>query len=111
MRVAFTLRMPGRGSWDGKWSAEERHYVLYRTIPKDRATALGVYPGSKRCFRYAFGDGWVAEVEMRGMLMGERKSGSDGFCGYDWMVEEILKHGRILTLEERYPAKSSGAGP
>jgi len=26
---------------------------------------------------------------------------STGFCGYDWMVDEIMNDGRIKTLQER----------
>ncbi len=29
---------------------------------------------------------------------------SKGFCGYDWMVDEIRQHGRILKLSEREKA-------
>lgn len=53
---------------------------------------------------YSFGDGWAASVSARIVdateARGLRKQ-SAGFCGYDWMIEEIRSHGRILSLSER----------
>ena len=30
-----------------------------------------------------------------------KRTKSNGFRGYSWMVDEILKYGKILTKEER----------
>lgn len=107
MTIAFTLSMPNIGSWDGKWSGEERLYVLTRTVNNDAAAKL-----LKHKFHYySFGDGWGAEVKVEavdGRKGAQLRKKSKGFCGYDWMVGEILSHGRILTREERVGGPSGG---
>jgi hypothetical protein len=58
-------------------------------------------------YRYDFGDGWAASVSARFVTAEEARAlrkRSMGFCGYDWMVAEILTEGRILTLDERTAA-------
>jgi hypothetical protein len=53
---------------------------------------------------YNFGDGWGASVSVVKVLAGEknkRERISKGFSGYDWMIDEILKYGRILERQER----------
>jgi hypothetical protein len=103
--LAFTLSMPGVGSWNGRWSGEERVYV--KLVPvraglKARAHAdLLLKEGH---WRYDFGDGWAAGVSVRevdGPEARQLRCRSAGFCGYDWMVDEIMEHGRILRLDER----------
>lgn len=86
-RVEFRLTMPGVASWDGKWSGEGRNYVIYETLSAAEIEHLSI-PTS---WRYAWDDGWCAEVRARVMEKGERKQKSDGFNGYDWMVRNILR--------------------
>jgi hypothetical protein len=88
-RVLFRLGMPGVGSWNGRWSGEGRNYVLVRSIPAERVAALGI-PTS---WRYGWSDGWAASVSARVMEKGERRPKSDGFAGYDWMVDNIIRWG------------------
>jgi hypothetical protein len=103
--LAFTLSMPGVGSWNGRWSGEERIHV--RLVPvragaKSRARADELL--AERYWRYDFGDGWAAGVSVRevdGPEARQLQRRSAGFCGYDWMVDEIMEHGRILRLDER----------
>ena len=50
---------------------------------------------------YNFGDGWGANVSVR-IVEGAKSrnqaiKGSKGFCGYDWMIDSILKHGKIIA--------------
>jgi len=57
-----------------------------------------------KAFYYNFGDGWGASVSVREVDSKEARKlrkESAGFCGYDWMVDEIRYHGRILSLSER----------
>ncbi len=88
-RILFRLSMPNTGSWNGKWSGSERNYVLVRSIPEQRVGDLGI-PNS---WYHNFGDGWGASVSATVMAKGERKPKSDGFCGYDWMVDRIIRWG------------------
>lgn len=93
--IAFQLSMPGVSSWNGRWTGEGKLYVLLRRVPESRVAVLdGGYWG------YDFGDGWRAGVSARlveGREITNLRKASAGFCGYDWMVDSILEHGRIQT--------------
>jgi hypothetical protein len=39
-------------------------------------------------------------VSCRILLKGERLGKSDGFSGYDWMVDSILDYGKIMATHE-----------
>ncbi len=90
--IAFILTMPNRGSWNGKWSGEGNLYVIVkteRTVPKD---IVG------KDFFYRWDDGWTAcvSVEKVDCKTGNRmKKNSRGFCGYNWMVDSLIKNGCI----------------
>lgn len=94
--VIFTLSMPNRASWNGKWSGEERLYRQCRTLTKgmDESKLTGGR------FYYNFGDGWGASITTE-IVDGARtknvfmKHADTGFCGYGWMVDSIVKHGVI----------------
>lgn len=97
MLLAFELTMPGVNSWDGRWSGEQKRYIK---VLKVGAKCLAK-PGE---YSYAFGDGWRASVEVRivdGAESRKLRRISAGFCGYDWMIDEIRFEGRIRTLSER----------
>lgn len=107
MLLAFTLSMPNVASWDGKWSGEGRPYVKVHTINGPKAIDLTC----KGSFYYDFGDGWGASVGVRRVDSATAKKlrkQSKGFCGYEWMIREIIDYGRIKTLAER--TKAGGAG-
>lgn len=94
-RVVFRLAMPGRASWDGRWSGEGSNYALVRELDDARA---GQVDG--RSWSYGWPDGWRAEVTARVVQDGETLKPSHGFNGYEWMVESILRHGRIYADHE-----------
>lgn len=98
-RVLFRLSMPSVNSWNGRWSGEEKNYVLVKSVPDVRAAELGL----PKSWTYSFGDGWVARVSGCEMGPGERKPKSDGFCGYDWMVANILRWGTASCQCEWVP--------
>lgn len=91
-RVEFKLSMPGRSSWNGKWSGEGQNYTIVRTLTDKTAAKLLDEKGTGY-WSHAFGDGWVAGVDARTLVKGERAKKSDGFCGYEWMVENIILYG------------------
>ena len=103
-RVEFRLTMPNVGSWNGRWSGEDRNYTIVRRLPDERIRDLGI----PRSWRYDFGDGWVAGVSARVMDKGGRRAKSDGFCGYEWMVENILRWGTPECQHEFRPDPNSG---
>lgn len=94
-RIEFRLTMPGRSSWNGRWSGEARNYTLVREIEDD---VMNKYDG--RSWSYAWSDGWVANITARVVGPGVLAK-SDGFCGYDWMVVSILRYGKIYADHER----------
>jgi len=90
----FELSMPGVNSWNGRWTGEEGYYAKTRNIPEADAAALRGY------YSYNFGDGWRAGVTVRrvdGRAAAKIRKKSSGFCGYDWMIDSILRHGDIRT--------------
>lgn len=89
--VAFVLSMPSANTWNGKWSGAERSYVRVHAFGK-RPEFVG------KSFTYSFGDGWVAGVrtwEVTAKQGRDLIKSSAGFCGYDWMIDSIERHGEI----------------
>jgi hypothetical protein len=104
IRVEFKLSMPGKASWDGHWSGEGKHYARVQTITNKAAVKLfgsdwnhRPAEDTRRSFSYNWSDGWSAQVTVRIMFAGEKARKSDGFAGYDWMIDSILRHGEIRT--------------
>jgi hypothetical protein len=102
MLLAFVLTMPGAASWNGRWSGEGQLYARVRRYrgkkAVERARSL---IGSHY---YHWNDGWSACVEVKEIDGNESrriKRKSQGFCGYDWMVESIDLHGEIRVRENR----------
>ncbi len=98
MLIAFQLSMPGCASWDGKWSGEGRKYVKVESI-RNKQKAQEIL--EKGYYRYSFGDGWAAGItvtEVDSRTAAKLRRESDGFCGYDWMVDSIIKYGEIKIL-------------
>lgn len=106
--IAFLLSMPGVGSWNGRWSGEGRVYAKVVSLGRSKdagAREAAIIDGSP--YRYDFGDGWAASVSARLIEPSEARKlrrQTAGFCGYDWMVDEIVDKGRILSLAERATA-------
>lgn len=94
-RIEFKLSMPNRGSWNGRWSGENRDYLKYKTISDKWAESIGLKDKNTNSWYYGWNDGWGASVSARIMEQGEKKKKSMGFCGYDWMVDSILMNNKI----------------
>lgn len=95
--IVFELTMPNRGSWNGKWSGDDRKFIRLR---KDREVPKNLVDKS---YTYSWDDGWTACVTLTKIPADkahklERKS--DGFCGYDWMIESIIRYGKILSKSD-----------
>lgn len=90
--IAFELTMPNRGSWNGKWSQENKIFARCykeKDVPKEYWD---------KDFYYYWDDGWTACVSTRRVTPAEARKLtkiSSGFCGYDWMIKSIIKHGAI----------------
>lgn len=106
--VVFILTMPGVGSWNRKWTGADKLYCRTRSYPFNKKTILTesvlgrVLAYENRS--YDFCDGWIANVRIMVCTAQEKKNydkKSQGFCGYEWMIDEIEKYKRILTKQER----------
>lgn len=103
MHVSFELSMPNRGSWDGKWSGESRKYVRVLTVSGSKATRAK-FERLIGSHYYNFGDGWGANVtvtEVGGDQKRKLVKQSAGFCGYDWMIDSLRFHGKIMNEQQR----------
>ena len=97
--LSFELTMPNVGSWNGKWTGDGRTYFRTRKVDRKKENEL-----DEQNFYYDFGDGWGASVKVEKINAREaarRRRKSAGFFGYDWMIDEILQHGKILSIKER----------
>ena len=98
MLLAFSLSMPRVGSWDGKWSQENKLHVRVRNLGRGKRAVERAAKLSGINFYYNFGDGWSARVSVTAVTAAEARAlrrRSAGFCGYDWMIDSILDHGVI----------------
>ena len=98
MILSFEITMPNIGSWNGVWTGTKNAHFAFRGYTKKRAQEL-MKGEESRSFYYNFGDGWGANVEMKPILSSEMrkiKRANKGFMGYDWMIDSIEKHDKII---------------
>lgn len=99
--VVFTLSMPNTNSWNGRWSGEGTLYAVVRNFGRTKSSHEKADDVCKKqSYYYNFGDGWGASVKVEKMTIKDAnkiKKKSAGFCGYNWMIESIIKHGKIIT--------------
>lgn len=111
MILSFELTMPNVGSWNERWSGQDSRYYRHRNISKKEAEKL-LENKEKKSWYYDFGDGWGASVSVDMVSAREknkRERISMGFSGYDWMIDEILQYGRILSRGERQEMRKQEA--
>jgi hypothetical protein len=106
MLLAFTLSMPQRSSWNGRWSGEDKPYVVVKNVSNSQK-----YQGKYKkivetgYFSYSFGDGWVARINVGVVDAKEcaklRRSSAVFFCGYEWMIKSICEIGSIIAPSEQ----------
>jgi hypothetical protein len=86
-----------------EWSLERRGSLL-RSHPQvwsqQGHQREGCQDSRGGSYYYNFGDGWGASVSVRKVTAAqarkiERKS--VGFCGYEWMIDSIIRDGEILV--------------
>ena len=94
--IVFELTMPNCGSWNGRWSQENKYHIVCKhqnRVPKELWN---------KDYYYNWDDGWTACVSVRQMPAADCKKlmrKSDGFLGYDWMIKSLIKDGYIHTME------------
>lgn len=103
MILAFTLSMPGCPSWNGKWSGEGKRYVIVKTFKSLVEMENSIKILDDKSFFYRWEDGWHACVEVQQVdskQAAKLRKESNGFCGYDWMVDTIIKYGKPMATHE-----------
>ena len=103
MILAFTLSMPGAASWDGKWSGEGTLYCITRSFSGSKGGVQAAEILDSAPYSYGWSDGWRASIAVSAVdsrLASKLRKKSRGFCGYDWMVNTIISHGRPLARHE-----------
>lgn len=99
MLVAFELTMPVAASWNGKWSGDERRWIVIEKLNDSDAERVLSAPS----YSYRWTDGWCARIAVRAVDSREARklrSVSSGFYGYEWMVKSIINYGRIYADHE-----------
>lgn len=92
-KLLFILTMPNVGSWNGKWTGEDIVYAKTKNVKLHPTCEEGNY-------YYSWDDGWGVKIEVKRVTVKEANKylkKSNGFCGYDWMIDSILTHGKIKT--------------
>ena len=100
MILGFYLSMPGRNSWNGGWSGEGGKYIIIKMFTSEKKANKIL---TDNPYSYCWNDGWAARINVK-VLSGveariERKK-SRGFCGYDWMVRNIILYGNATGIEK-----------
>lgn len=101
MILQFTLSMPNIGSWNGKWTGSENLYAKVINFGKSKKAKEILEHGH---YYYDFGDGWTARIDVAQIDAARARKvrrASNGFCGYEWMIESIRYYGDIYTDEQR----------
>lgn len=101
MILCFELSMPNCGSWNGKWSGEKDVHAILKTA-RDKTEVQKFKELDGKDWFYRWDDGWTACVSAK--IIDSRKAEkirkkNAGFCGYNWMVESILKFGDIRIIK------------
>lgn len=110
MMLAFFLHMPGRASWDGRWSGESNLYVIVKTFRTKAGRKKAEELLIQGCYPYRWDDGWAARIDVREVdskTARKLRKHSAGFCGYEWMVDSILRHDCILAPSDVKKAEVS----
>jgi len=92
MLLRFELTVPNVGSWNGQDTGNKNGYYIWQSVKKDRAESI-----IDKSFYYNFGDGWGANIKVEKI----GRSKSNGFRNYDWMVDEIVRYGKIQSVKLR----------
>ena len=103
MQLAFTLSMPGCPSWNGKWSGEGRKYSIIRSFIGKESIKTAIRILEHGQYYYCWDDGLRAAIDVHEVNSSQARKlrlQSAGFCGYDWMVETIIKYGKPLADHE-----------
>lgn len=95
MILAFTLTMPGRNTWNGRWSGEGELFVITRNLGQSKAARK---KGEALLGDHSYSWSWRANIKVNEVDAAEARrlrAKSRGFLGCSWMVDSLLLHGDI----------------
>jgi len=102
--ICYELTMPGRNTWNGKWSGEGRLYAIIRRYKSQKAEKRARSILEYDAYYYHWSDGWTAKVSVRQVNFADARKlrrKSRGFLSYDWMIDSIEQDRRIIAPSER----------
>jgi hypothetical protein len=92
--------MPNVGSWNGKWTGSDKKYYVIQKIStkwlKKQEHFKELLEKGRDSWHHSWNDGWGANVTAEIIDAAEarkRKKISSGFCGYNWMIDNIKYYG------------------
>jgi len=92
-RTLFTLvAEPGPGVQHS--SIKGRKFTLVRALTRKQCEMLQL-DDAYRYWNYRFSDGWSVTIKGRLLKHGERAPKSNGFLGYEWMIDSIIDKDKI----------------
>ena len=100
MLICYELSMPRVNTWNGRWSGEGKLYTRIRSYKKDKGEKIL----TNGPYSYKWEDGWVARIAVRKVTAKEARkirARSDGFLGYEWMIESVEQTGKISAPSRR----------
>ena len=103
MILAYTLSMPRANSWNGRWSGDDRSFVITCSYQGGKRIELARRILDEAPYRYSWDDGWAARIEVEEVdsrRAAAMRQTSAGFAGYDWMVHTIERYGKPLATHE-----------
>ena len=111
MILAFHLSMPNCASWNGQWSGNGRKYVIVKTFRSKKAKEKAEKIRDTGYYHYRWSDGWAAGInvqEINSSQAAKLRRESQGFSGYDWMVDTICLYGKPMARHEIIEAVRRG---
>jgi len=103
MILAFYLSMPNCASWDGKWSGDGKKYVIVKTFQGKKSVENAEKIRQTGYYHYSWSDGWGAGItvhQVNSSQAAKLRKESQGFCGYNWMVDTICDYGQPMGTHE-----------
>jgi hypothetical protein len=92
--VEFELFMPYRPT--SSTFGKDKAFVVYRSLGFEDVVRLfnTSQTDARESWNHHWNDGWGARVDGRITASGEKRRKSDGFAGYEWMVDNIVRYGQ-----------------
>lgn len=102
--LLFKLNTLSVNTWNGDWTGRNSIFVVTKRLTKKIKEQLARHEinldeNQHYSFFYDFGDGWKVSVEMYRTYSKDNSKivkQSSGFLNYGWMIDSIIKNGKII---------------